>query len=173
MIISQISTSPEEKHATAGQAAKADSPGVIVFPPALFVGAFLVSLVPHFFWPLHLGLVRPVRSLGGIVIVASGALAIWGRKTMTRAGTNVLPSKPALTMVMEGPFRFTRNPLYVANVFTYLGLTLISNSVWPLFFFAPMLCVLHWGIIRREERYLENKFGEPYLAYKSRVRRYL
>ena len=92
---------------------------------------------------------------------------------MTRAGTNVLPSKPALTIVTEGPFRFTRNPLYVANVFTYLGLTLISNSVWPLFFFAPMLGVLHWGIVRREERYLENKFGEPYRAYKSRVRRYL
>jgi protein-S-isoprenylcysteine O-methyltransferase Ste14 len=92
---------------------------------------------------------------------------------MREAGTNVLPSKPALTLVTSGPFRFTRNPLYVMNALVYLGLTLICNSAWLLGLFVPMLLVIYWGIIRREERYLEAKFGEAYLAYKARVRRWL
>jgi protein-S-isoprenylcysteine O-methyltransferase Ste14 len=91
---------------------------------------------------------------------------------MRRAGTNVLPSQPTLSIVTDGPFRFTRNPLYVAGSLLYLGLTLIFNSVWPLVLFVPMLVVLDRGVIRREERYLEGKFGDVYLAYKARVRRW-
>jgi protein-S-isoprenylcysteine O-methyltransferase Ste14 len=92
---------------------------------------------------------------------------------MVRAGTNVLPTRPALAIVTDGPFRFTRNPLYLANAVAYLGLTLVFNTVWTLLLYVPMLLVIHWGIIRREERYLEAKFGETYLAYKARVRRWL
>jgi protein-S-isoprenylcysteine O-methyltransferase Ste14 len=92
---------------------------------------------------------------------------------MRRAGTNILPNKPTLTIVTEGPFRFTRNPLYVTNALFYTGLTLVFNTPWPLLLLAPMLLVVHWGIIRREEEYLEAKFGDAYLAYKARVRRWL
>lgn len=92
---------------------------------------------------------------------------------MRRAGTNVLPGKPTLSIVTGGPFRFSRNPLYIAGSVLYLGLTLISNSAWPLVLSVPMLVVLDWGIVRREERYLEAKFGGDYLAYKTRVRRWL
>jgi protein-S-isoprenylcysteine O-methyltransferase Ste14 len=80
--------------------------------------------------------------------------------------------KPSLKIVMHGPFRFTRNPLYFANVVAYLGLTLILNTVWPLILITPMLLVFNRGIIQREERYLQAKFGDEYLAYKARVPRW-
>jgi protein-S-isoprenylcysteine O-methyltransferase Ste14 len=150
-----------------------DSPGVIVFPPLLYVGTLLLGLLLQYFlpWPLASG--RLVRMVGGIVALASGLFALWGARTMRRAKTNILPDKPTLAIVSDGPFRFTRNPLYLGNAIFYVGLTLIFNTVWPLLLLVPMLAVVHWGIIRREERYLEAKFGETYLTYKARVRRWL
>ena len=92
---------------------------------------------------------------------------------MVRAGTNVPPNKPTVTIVTGGPFRFTRNPLYLGGTLVYLGFAMVLGSVWLLWLFVPMVLVLRWGIIHREERYLEAKFGEVYLAYKARVRRWL
>jgi len=149
-----------------------DSPGVIIFPPVLFIGTLLLGLLLHYFWRIHVAQGPGVRVVGVTLAVASIALAVWGSKTMRRAGTNVMPTKPALTIVTDGPFRFSRNPLYLANVIFYTGLSLAFNAVWPLVLLAPMLFVVHWGIIRREERYLESKFGDTYRAYKARVRRW-
>jgi protein-S-isoprenylcysteine O-methyltransferase Ste14 len=92
---------------------------------------------------------------------------------MTRAGTNVNPYKPTITIVDSGPFGFSRNPLYVAMTIMLVGLTLAANTWWGIFLLPPLLLLMHFGVIRREERYLEGKFGEPYLAYRRRVRRYL
>ena len=92
---------------------------------------------------------------------------------MKRAGTNVRPDQPSLAIVTDGPFRFSRNPMYLATTGLYLGTTLLVNTPWPLVLLPPMLLILHWGVVRREERYLEAKFGEPYRAYKSRVRRWV
>jgi protein-S-isoprenylcysteine O-methyltransferase Ste14 len=150
-----------------------DTPGVIIFPPLLYVGTLLLGLSLHWFWPLHLTH-SPWRWISGAVMAGlSVVLGGWANFTMRRAGTNVIPSQPALAIVSNGPFRFTRNPIYLANAAIYLALALIFNTLWPFLLFVPMLLVLQWGIIRREERYLEAKFGEPYLAYKARVRRWL
>jgi protein-S-isoprenylcysteine O-methyltransferase Ste14 len=100
-------------------------------------------------------------------------LAKWGENTLRRAGTNVDPRQPSLVLVTEGPFRFTRNPLYLALVGLYLGITLLLNAFWPWLFLLLLLVITHYGIVRREERYLEAKFGEAYRAYRDRVRRYL
>ena len=150
-----------------------DSPGVIVFPPVLFVGTLLLALGIHFLWPMRLIAGFWIRIVGAVVMIASGALSRWASGTMRRGGTNILPNKPTLSIVTGGPFRFSRNPLYVAASFLYLGLALIFNSVWPLVLFVPMFVVLNWGVVQREERYLERKFGDAYLAYKARVRRWI
>jgi len=150
-----------------------DSPGVMVFPPVLYLGTLLLGLLLNYFWPAHLFSLMWVRAAGAALVVASGMTARWAQKTMQRAGTNVMPSQPALAVVTAGPFRFTRNPIYVANTFAYVGLTLVLNTWWPILLLCPMLIALDWGIIRREERYLEAKFGDAYLAYKRRVRRWL
>ena len=92
---------------------------------------------------------------------------------MHGANTNISPLKPAVSLVTTGPFRFSRNPLYVAITFLYVGLTVLLNSWWGVVLLAPLLIVLHWGVVRREERYLELKFGDEYAEYRSRVRRYV
>ena len=88
-----------------------------------------------------------------------------------RAGTNINPLKPSLVIVDDGPFRFTRNPLYIGMTFVHVALAVLVDSVWLLLLLVPLLVVLDWGVIRREERYLEATFGGDYLAYKVRVRR--
>jgi protein-S-isoprenylcysteine O-methyltransferase Ste14 len=154
-----------------------DSPGVLVFPPALTLATFLLGLLLRFLWhwPLWPASVPAVctRIIGAVFIALAIALAIWGRTEMLRAGTNLDPGKPALAIVTTGPFRFSRNPLYLANVLFYLGLTIILNSAWLLILFVPMVFVFRRGIIGREERYLEAKFGHVYLNYKAHVRRWL
>ena len=92
---------------------------------------------------------------------------------MKRAGTNIRPDQPTLALASDGPFRFTRNPLYIAVTGLYLGIALLVNALWPLVLLIPVLAVLRWGVVGREERYLEAKFGEPYRAYKARVRRWI
>jgi len=152
--------------------ASADSPGVVVRPPFLYLGAFLASLVLRWFRPLPIVGGAP-RWLGLVAIVIGFAIVRTGRRTMQAAGTNVNPSMPATTVVTSGPFRFTRNPLYVGLTLVYCGLTLAFDTWWGFILLAPVLATMHLGVVLREERYLERKFGEPYRQYRSRVRRYL
>ena len=150
-----------------------DSPGVLVFPPALFAGTLVLGLVLHWLRPVSLLPPFPTRLAGLVVLVLSWWLVHSAEAAMKRAGTNVRPDQPSLAIVTDGPFRFSRNPMYLATTGLYLGITLLVNTPWPLILLSPMLLVLHWGVVRREERYLEAKFGEPYRAYKSRVRRWV
>jgi protein-S-isoprenylcysteine O-methyltransferase Ste14 len=150
-----------------------DAPGVLVFPPALFAGTLVLGLVLHWLRPVSLLPPLPARLAGLVVLVLSWWLVHSAEAAMKRAGTNVRPDQPSLAIVTDGPFRFSRNPMYLATTGLYLGITLLVNTPWPLILLSPMLLVLHWGVVRREERYLEAKFGEPYRAYKSRVRRWV
>jgi protein-S-isoprenylcysteine O-methyltransferase Ste14 len=150
-----------------------DSPGVLVFPPFLFIGALLLGVALQLLWPVHPWAALPARIVGGILVVIGASFAIPAFRRMRRVGTNVHPAKPTTVIVSDGPYRFTRNPIYVANTALYIGLTLLFHAFWPLVSLVPALLILHWGVVRREERYLEAKFGEPYLAYKARVRRWL
>lgn len=101
------------------------------------------------------------------------AVGFWGSATMHRAGTNVRPDRPATALVTGGPFRFSRNPLYLSLITLYLGITLFCNVTWALIILAPVLAFVHWRIVLREEKYLEAKFGDAYRDYKTRVRRWI
>lgn len=79
---------------------------------------------------------------------------------MRRAGTNIRPDQPTLALVLDGPFRFTRNPLYIAAIGLCVGVALFVDGLAPFVVLVPVLAVLHWGIVLREERYLEAKFGD-------------
>jgi protein-S-isoprenylcysteine O-methyltransferase Ste14 len=150
-----------------------DSPGVIAFPPMLYGTAFAIGLILHFLLPIGRLPSLPARLLGLFLILASGALAIPAKRAMRRAGTNINPNQPATAVVTDGPFRFTRNPLYLSLAALYAGIALLINAVWPLVWFVPLMTLVHWGVVRREERYLEAKFGDAYRAYKARVRRWI
>src|SRR5262245_20252616 len=150
-----------------------DKPGVIMLPPALYGIGLAVVLLLRWFWPL------PIREsalpfwFGLSLLVAGGALGVWGQTIMAAARTNVSPSLPTTAIVTAGPFRISRNPLYLALNLLFVGLTVAINTYWGVVALAFLLPVLHYGVVLREERYLERKFGDGYLRYKARVRRYL
>jgi protein-S-isoprenylcysteine O-methyltransferase Ste14 len=151
----------------------ADNPGVVALPPLLYGAAFVVVLVFRWFWPMPI-LAQAVALWSGLGLVALGVgTAAWGRRTMQAAGTNINPTLPATAIVTSGPFRFSRNPLYLALTLLYLGLTLSFNTWWGIVVLVPLIIIMHRGVVLREERYLERKFGESYRQYRSRVRRYL
>jgi protein-S-isoprenylcysteine O-methyltransferase Ste14 len=139
----------------------------------LYGGALVVVLVCRWFRPMPI-FGRAVSLWIGLALVAMGiGTANWGRRTMQAAGTNIDPTRPATAIVTSGPFRFTRNPLYLALTILYLGLTVALDTWWGVVVMVPLLIVMHRGVVLREERYLEVKFGESYRAYKARVRRWL
>jgi protein-S-isoprenylcysteine O-methyltransferase Ste14 len=151
----------------------ADVPGVLVFPPLLFGVTLALGLLLHLIYPVNLLPVLLARIAGTLILIASVWLALSAEAAMKRAGTNVRPDRPTLALVTDGPFRFTRNPLYLAAIGIYVGIALLVDTLWPLVLLIPLLVVLAKGVIGREERYLEAKFGETYRNYKSRVRRWL
>jgi protein-S-isoprenylcysteine O-methyltransferase Ste14 len=150
-----------------------DVPNVLIFPPLLYGLALATGFLLQWIAPRPI-LPSNARYWFGGVLLASGVfLAIWGRRVMERAGTNVNPTLPSTALVETGPFRFSRNPLYLALTLMYVGLALLANALWVLVWIVPVLVLLHYGVVRREERYLEAKFGDAYRDYRSRVRRYI
>src|SRR2546423_722179 len=151
-----------------------DAPQILVLPPALVGGTMIIGLVLHYFvWNVEILPTTPARVLGVIVFVASGLLAHFAHRAMDRVGTNVFPTQPTLAIGTDCPYRFTRNPLYIAAIGVYIGTTLWVDSVVMLLLFLPMVVILHWGIVLREEEYLTAKFPEAYGAYRAKVRRWI
>ena len=111
--------------------------------------------------------------LGVALSIFGVGLAACGRMTLTRGGTNVSPLKPTTAIVARGPYRFTRNPLYVGIQSLFIGLSLLLGTWWGFVIEIPAFLILHYGVVLREELYLERKFGHAYLTYKSSARRYL
>ena len=110
----------------------------------------------------------------GIGLAVAGlSLLIWAGSVLKMGGTNVNPSQPALTIVRNGPYRFTRNPMYLSLCLLQVSLAFFLNDWISLLFVIPLALVLHYGVILREERYLEAKFGAPYLALRREVRRWV
>ena len=152
-----------------------DNPGVIAFPPLIWLVGAIVSTLVHFF-VVHLPIATNYRVYlvcGIALMIVAPALALSALFTMRAAGTNVDPAKPALTIVRGGPFRFTRNPMYLALCLLQIALGFFLNDWITLLFVIPLFVVLHFGVVLREERYLTAKFGEPYLQLKREVRRWL
>lgn len=153
-----------------------DYADVAVKPPLLFGGALALGYVLSLYFPLGPGLAQAnaLALTVGITFIALGfALAIRSVQMFRRAGTNVVPGEPATALVTAGPYRFTRNPIYVGFVLVYFGLSIVLTSMWVLLLLFPVLVILHRGVVKREEAYLERQFGDAYRAYKARVPRWL
>jgi len=151
----------------------ADRPGVVVRPPLLYLGSLAAGIGLDVLFPAPIpphGLRLPIAAV--LVAAGLGLLAACFRRFQA-AGTNLPTWLPATALVTSGPYRFSRNPIYLALTVAYLGLAIGYGSLWLLILLAPLLIVMRHGVIAREERYLEGKFGEPYRAYRSRVRRWL
>ena len=133
----------------------------------------VIIVVVHLFILLPITKYSICLACGMVFIILAPTLALSALGTMKAAGTNVHPSEPALTLVRGGPFRFTRNPMYLALCLVQIALGFFLNDWITLLFVAPLAFILHNGVIVREESYLVAKFGEPYLQYKREVRRWI
>ncbi len=143
-----------------------------MWPPLLLGGVVSVVVLLGWSWPLAISPKPIVFWLAIALLILGGALNAWGALTMRRAGTNISPSRPTTILVTSGPFRFSRNPLYVAGAVLLLGLALALNNLWGILALIPLSLVMHYGVILKEERYLDEKFGAPYRQYRLTVRRY-
>ncbi|WP_335622095.1 isoprenylcysteine carboxylmethyltransferase family protein [Bradyrhizobium icense] len=152
----------------------ADTANVIVRPPIAWALAVLAGFALNWLMPLpFLPAALPAGWLGAIVFALALALFGWAISTMTRAGSNVPTNLPTTTIVDTGPYRFTRNPIYLGMVLGLIGLAIAFNNFWLLMTLAPFALVIRHGVIAREEAYLERKFGDVYRRYCARVRRWL
>jgi len=150
-----------------------DNPGVIAPPPLIYAGTLAVGLLFSRAFPVKF-LPRPLALILGIpCIILAGVLTRSAFQEMRRANTNMDPRQPTTALVTEGPFRYTRNPLYSSLTLMYTGIALVANALWALLLLPVTLLIINRGVIDREERYLERKFGEQYLNYKARVRRWI
>ena len=152
-----------------------DHAGVFVPPPLLFVIPLVVAAIVHSRrpWPIADGNLV-VATLGSFIIAMGIAIGLASVYSFRKARTTVLPAgRPTTAIVESGPYRFTRNPMYVAMALAYFGLSLLLNTVWALLLLPVVVIVVDFLVIRREERYLTSKFGEPYRQYCARVRRWL
>ena len=152
----------------------ADTAQVIIRPPlawglAVIAGLALNWLVPLPFLPVDL----PAGWLGAMVFILALALVAWAIVTITRAGSNVPTNLPTTTIVASGPYRFTRNPIYLGMFLGLIGLAIAFDNLWLLMMLVPFALVIRYGVVAREETYLERKFGDVYRRYRARVRRRL
>ena len=142
-------------------------------PPLIYLAAIVVGLACQWMWP------RPVLSDGtlallGIILVVASVLVLGSSVRRFRAaGTPVPARKPTTAIVRTGPYRFSRNPIYLAFSLLQLGIAVSVNSWWLIATLAAAVAIIHWIVVPREERYLEAKFGAAYLDYKASVRRWL
>ncbi|WP_108512293.1 methyltransferase family protein [Bradyrhizobium algeriense] len=152
----------------------ADTADVIVRPPIAWALAVLAGLALNWLmpWPFLPAVISAGR-FGAIVFALALALVAWAIFTMTRAGSNVPTNLPTTTIVETGPYRFTRNPIYLGMVLGLIGLAIAFNSLWLLMTLVPFALVIRYGVIAREEAYLKRKFGDVYRRYRARVRRWV
>lgn len=111
--------------------------------------------------------------VGWFSLLVGLVLVIWAMTTFVRARTAILPFRPASRLVRAGPYRFSRNPMYVSLSALYVGLAFVFSVGWPLVFWPIVLVSLYRFVIRREEKYLAGAFGAEYAAYRNDVRRWL
>ena len=141
-------------------------------PPAIYLIAVLAGLVLHFAWPIRL-VPNWARPFGGLITVLAVTLFIWSIKTFQSAGTPVPGNRPTTAIVKIGPYRSSRNPIYLAFSLFQSGIALGVNDAWILITLLPAIAMMSFVVIPREESYLEARFGEEYAAYKASVRRWL
>ncbi|MFD1329400.1 methyltransferase family protein [Mycoplana ramosa] len=151
-----------------------DSSGAVIRPPIAWALAVIVGLTLNRLYPLpFLAAGVPAGWFGGIVFLGGAALLFWAATTFRRAGTQIQTTEPTTTIVDAGPYRYTRNPIYIGMFLGLIGLAVAFDSLWLVVLLVPFYLVIRYGVVAREEGYLERKFGDAYLAYKTRVRRWL
>lgn len=148
-------------------------PSTLIPPPLVYAVGLIVAwwLEPRF--PLGFTVTPLLQALGWTGVALGGGLMLWAAFTIWRHHTTVNPYKGASELVTSGPFAFSRNPIYLADLVVYLGVMFLLGSLWPLVFAPLVWVIMRYGVIRYEEDHLRARFGAPYNDYCARVRRWI
>jgi protein-S-isoprenylcysteine O-methyltransferase Ste14 len=153
-----------------------DTAGVIAPPPLIALATLVIAVIAD--WLMPIGVIKAVVNwparivIGALFFLAGGLVALMAVRTFRRVGTNVPPWQPTLALATTGIYRRLRNPMYVGVTAMLVGIALAFALDWLLILLVPVALILHFGVVRREERYLEAKFGDDYRRYKDQVPRY-
>jgi len=150
-----------------------DNAGVVAPPPLIYLAPLVLGLLLNRKLRIPFLPRTAARALGWPLLAGGISLMGWFEWAMRYAGTPANPYKPVTNLATDGPFRYTRNPAYLSMAMIYTGISSLANALWAILLLPATLVVIQRGVIEREERYLERKFGEEYLAYKGRVRRWI
>ena len=144
-------------------------------PPLVFLGGILLGMaLEYLVVPAPVPVDRAVSAIGGLLLLIVGLGFIASARILfKRTGQSPVPWKPSPALILNGPYRFTRNPMYFGITLFELGLGLAVNNLWISLFAVPALVTVHFVAVLPEERYLSEKFGERYKIYLAQVRRYL
>ena len=149
-----------------------DIPHVIAPPPLIYAVPLLIGLIVQHFYPKNI-LPQTWAQVVGPVLVLLGFVALPAVLAFRRAGTPPQPWKPVTSFVVSGPYRFTRNPIYVGFTLLYAGISVWVNALWPIVMLPIALVVMKRGVVDREEAYMMRRFGGEYRSYCARVRRWV
>jgi protein-S-isoprenylcysteine O-methyltransferase Ste14 len=149
--------------------------GVRFPPPLLYVAGVVAGWLLDRAWPLRIALdASAQRMVGASLFLLLGlGIMVWALATFRSARTTLVPNRPASALATNGPYRLTRNPMYVSLVAYYVGVSILLNSWWPLLLLPLVVLVVQRFVIAREERYLASAFPVDYPAYCQRVRRWI
>jgi len=151
-----------------------DTAQVMVRPPLAWALAIVAGLALNWLLPLRfLPAALPAKTIGAIVFLAALTLFVFAIVIISRAGSNVPTNRPTTMIVASGPYRLTRNPIYLAMMLGLIGLAIAFDDLWLLVLLIPFFFVIRYGVVAREEAYLARKFGDAYTDYCARVRRWL
>ncbi len=149
------------------------TPNLVARPPVVYLCSIAGGLLLHLVWPVAVVPGDAEGPLGGLLILAAVALFAISVREFRRSATPIRATRPPTAVVTTGPYRLSRNPIYLSFTLFQLGVAVWANSAWLLGTLVPTLGLMSRGVIAREEDYLAQRFGEPYLAYKASVRRWL
>ncbi len=150
-----------------------DHADVRIPPPLIYVAGLALGFLLERKFPVLVLPQTPSRVAALLCVAVWAVLTVWSIGLFRSARTSMIPIKPTTALVVSGPYEFTRNPMYFGMVCLYLGLALWFGIFWALILLPAVVASVQYYVIAREEQYLERKFGEEYLKYKARVRRWI
>src|SRR3984893_16164728 len=154
-------------------ASSSDAPNVKIIPPLVYLAGLLIGFLANIWMPIKVVPNLVAWTLGGLFIFCGAVLMGSPVFNFRAVGTTVRPDRAASTLVIAGPYKITRNPMYLGLAFVYFGIAIAGQSVWALILLPVVLLVVQRGAIEPEEAFLEKRFGAEYSRYKEKVRRWI
>jgi protein-S-isoprenylcysteine O-methyltransferase Ste14 len=154
-------------------AVNSDAPNVRIIPPLVYLAGIVIGFLANAWMPIKVVPSSVAWTIGGILVFCGAAVTGSAVLRFKDADTTVRPDRAASTLVIAGPYRITRNPMYLGFALAYLGIAIAGQSIWALVLLPVVLIIVQRGAIEPEEAFLQKHFGTDYISYRNRVRRWI